>query len=256
MSLLEGYRLSAQVRKDNSKNTKAKTPNVICVKGVVYALNKIWHSRIQQTLKEDQRVYSMHCDKTKQKTKMWKLVWINTYTNNYTFKRHHHCHHQCNVSNDNFYFILFKFLLFLITRMLWWPIYMIMNSSSFINTNPINSQRDFLPAVKPDSFRTDTSTCCTNTLILYICSVFQYTCTFSPSVSSFWAPNRLQQSGGRKVLSLTRGEQPKVSKHTCNSTCSFLTHTFSSFLKSFKTNFKISHTVLGWVENFSVSAHV
>ena len=52
---------------------------------------------------------------------------------------------------------------------------MIINSSSFINTHPIHSQGDFLPAVEPESFRTDTSTSCTNTLILYICSIIRYT---------------------------------------------------------------------------------
>ena len=67
--------------------------------------------------------------------------------------------------------------------MLWWPIYMIMNSSSFINTNPSHSQRDFLPEFEPDTFRTDTSTCYTNTLILYICSFHVF----------FLAPNRPQQ---------------------------------------------------------------
>ena len=36
--------------------------------------------------------------------------------------------------------------------LLWRPIYTIMNSSSVINTNPINSRGDFLPAVKPGSF--------------------------------------------------------------------------------------------------------
>ena len=45
---------------------------------------------------------------------------------------------------------------------------------------------DFFPSVEPDSFRTDTSTCCTNTLILFICSVYTIPPTFSSSVSFFW----------------------------------------------------------------------
>ena len=60
----------------------------------------------------------------------------------------------------------------LITSLLLWSIYTIMRSSFFINTNPIYSWGDFFPAVKPDSFRTETFTCCTNTLILNICSVY------------------------------------------------------------------------------------
>ena len=45
--------------------------------------------------------------------------------------------------------------------------------------NPIYFRRDLLWTVEPDSFRTDTITCCTNTLILYICSVLQYTCAIN-----------------------------------------------------------------------------
>ena len=72
----------------------------------------------------------------------------------------------------------FKYSYLVPIILLWWPIYTIMNSSSFINTNPVYSRRDFFPAVEPDRFQTDTSTCSTNTVISYICSVFQYTWSF------------------------------------------------------------------------------
>ena len=76
----------------------------------------------------------------------------------------------------------------IIMIVLWWPIYTIMNSSSFINTNPIYSRRDFLPAVKSDSF---ISTLLPAVLTLLFCIYvlfIQYTCslTFSSSMSSFW----------------------------------------------------------------------
>ena len=72
--------------------------------------------------------------------------------------------------------------------------YLYNNELFLINTNPIHSRRDFLPAVEPDSFQTDTSTCCSNTLILYICSVLQYTCSiyFLFFHVFFLAPNRPQ----------------------------------------------------------------
>ena len=102
---------------------------------------------------------------------------------------------------------------------LWWPIYTIMNSSSFINTNPIHSRRDFFPAVEPDSFQTDTSTCCTDTLILYIFSVLQYTCSiyFLFFHVFFLTPNRPQQLGDKGFVRITGIKNGTPLKHwqTC-----------------------------------------
>ena len=50
-------------------------------------------------------------------------------------------------------YIYIYIYIYICKTVLWWPIYTIMNSSSFMNTNPIYSQGDFLPAVNPDSFK-------------------------------------------------------------------------------------------------------
>ena len=72
-----------------------------------------------------------------------------------------------------------------------------------IPSYPIQSWKDFLPTVEPESFRTDTPTCWTNTLILYICFVLQYTCSIYFLFffcACFLAPNRPQQYSTHTVV--------------------------------------------------------
>ena len=70
----------------------------------------------------------------------------------------------------------------------WWPIYMIMNSSSFINTNPIYSWGNILPAVEPDSFRRTLSSSVLRLYFVYMFYLFNtlVSLIFSSSMSSFW----------------------------------------------------------------------
>ena len=72
--------------------------------------------------------------------------------------------------------------------LLWWPIYAIMNSFSFININPIYSRGDFLPAVEHDSFGW---TLLPTLLTLLFCIHVLLFNTLVPSIffssmSSFW----------------------------------------------------------------------
>ena len=75
------------------------------------------------------------------------------------------------------------------------PIYTIMNSSSFINTNPIYTWEDFLQAVEPDNFgQTLLSAVLTLLFCIYVLFI-QYTCStyFLFFHIFFLAPNGLQQ---------------------------------------------------------------
>ena len=72
---------------------------------------------------------------------------------------------------------------------------MIMNSSSLINIDSIHSPRDPHPDIESDSFWTDTSICCTNSVIQYTRSInFLFFSVF------FLAPNRPQQKSTDQVF--------------------------------------------------------
>ena len=96
---------------------------------------------------------------------------------------------------------------------LWRPIYTRMNSSSFINPNPIYSWRDILPAVIPDSFWTDTLL-----TFLFCIHVLLFNTlvpsTFFSSMSSFWSLAGRNSYNGWKVITTDKNQEEDISPTT------------------------------------------